>query len=272
MKKYLIILIAAFPFFGSAQITDSAKREVKLQGAVNFRDLGGYQTKDGKHVKWGKIYRSAALNNLTEEDLQTLENLKIAVDADFRGPYEVSLAPDRIPGNVHRISLPAGSKDAGKPSNLKQMLSAKDKDSGIIAFYSNTSILRDRYKPVFDSLLSISPDSALLFHCSAGKDRTGIGAALVLYVLGVQQETIWNDYLASNYYRRNTIIKDSAQMVNVFHISPDQAKNLAGVKREYLQATYDAINKQYGSLDNFLKQDLGLNNSKIKELRRKYLE
>lgn len=272
MKRILFLVFTLTAVQGFSQINDSAKREIKLEGAINFRDLGGYETKDGKHVKWGKIYRSAALNKLTDADLEVLEQRKIAVDADFRGPYEVSIAPDRIPNGAVRISLPAGSEDAGKPSQLKQMIAANNKDSGLTAFYANTAILKDRYKPVFDELLAVSPDSAVLFHCSAGKDRTGIGAALILYALGVPQGKIWEDYLASNYYRKATIEKDAAQMVQYFGLTHDQAIGMAGVKKEYLQATYDAINKKYGSIDNFLAEELGLSRDKIGQLRAKYLE
>lgn len=271
--KYIFMLALMFSFKTiNAQISDSAKREVKLDGAANFRDIGGYKTQSGKRVKWGKLYRSAALNKLSDNDTIILKERKIVFDADFRGPYEVSIAPDKIPSITKRISLPAGSEDAGKPQMLKAMMSAANKDSGMIAFYSNTSILKDRYKPVFDEMLSISPDSALLFHCSAGKDRTGIGAALILYVLGVPMNTIMEDYLASNYYRRNIISKDSTQLVESFHVAPSQAAGLAGVKKEYLLATLDAINKKYGSLDKFLSSELGLGKTQIKELRKKFLD
>lgn len=87
MKKLLYLFLLANPLFSSAQIADSAKREVKLQGAINIRDVGGYATKDGRHVKWGKIYRSAELNNLTDADLLKLQQLGIARVDDFRGPF-----------------------------------------------------------------------------------------------------------------------------------------------------------------------------------------
>ncbi|MFT4202274.1 MAG: tyrosine-protein phosphatase [Chitinophagaceae bacterium] len=273
MKGLFFMPLAFLVYINTnAQIADSAKREIKLAGAANFRDLGGYATTDGHHVKWGKIYRSAALNALTEEDLRKLKSLNISIDADFRGPYEVGLAPDKIPDGTHRISLPAGSEETGTLGGMKKMLAARDKDSAMVAFYSNTQVFRDRYKPVFEELLRISPDSALLFHCSAGKDRTGMAAALVLYALGVPENTIMEDYLASNYYRKAVIQKDSAQMVDRFGIAPDAAKGLAGVKKEYLIASYQAITEKYGSINNFLRTEIGLDEEKIHLLRTKFLE
>lgn len=273
MKKFIIAGAFALMAWNSyAQIADSTQREVKLEGAVNFRDIGGYETKDGHHVKWGKIFRSGALNKLSNTDLDKLKALKIAVDADFRGNYEVALAPDRIPGNTRRISLPAGSEDAGKPEGLKKMLQSKNKDSMMIAFYTNLAVFKDRYKPVFDELLMISPDSALLYHCSAGKDRTGMATALILYTLGVPEEKIMEDYLASNYYRKNIVEKDAAQLVQHFGLTPEQAKGLAGVKEEYLMATYNAILQHYGSMDKFLETELGITPEKRQLLRKKYLE
>src|SRR5450432_574651 len=89
----------------NAQVADSNRREIKLHGVVNFRDIGGYPTKDGKHVKWGKIYRSAELSRLTPGGLDTLSQLSIAYIADFRGPYEIKMAPDKIPTAATRVSL-----------------------------------------------------------------------------------------------------------------------------------------------------------------------
>jgi protein-tyrosine phosphatase len=122
MGKNFLWLFIILPMAGMAQVRDSARREIKLQGAINFRDLGGYPTRDGGHVKWGRIYRSAALNNLTSDDLEKLRGLSLAFVADFRGPYEVKVAPDRLPANVTRLSLPAGSENIGDSSYMRNMI------------------------------------------------------------------------------------------------------------------------------------------------------
>lgn len=272
--RYLIVffsfLIASVAF---AQIADSAKREVKLQGAINFRDIGGYATKDGKHVRWGMLYRSAAINRLTEQDVSLLDNLAISRIVDFRGPYEVANAPDKMPAHAVRISLPAGSETIGDSATMRKMMQAAMKnDSGLVAFYQNTSPFMARYKPMFQQLLTLSPDSALLFHCSAGKDRTGIAAALILYALGVNEQTILEDYEATNHYRQRENERAIPMMVKAYGMSEAAAKDMMAAKAIYLNATFTAIRNKYGSVENFLKKEMDLDEIKMQVLRAKYLE
>jgi protein-tyrosine phosphatase len=271
-KKRLTIFLFILPLFSMAQIADSGRREVKLQGAINFRDIGGYKTKDGRHVKWGKIYRSAALNRLTEADLQKLQGLSIEYIADFRGPNEVNAAPDRLPAGATRISLPAGSEHVGDSTYMKHMIQLMRSDSGLVGFYSVTTPFKERYKPVFDELLTLNKDSALLFHCTAGKDRTGIAAALVLYALGVDENTIIQDYLATNYYRAAENEKAISGMMKAYGLTENAARNMMGAKEAYLQATFTSIKNQYGSVDEYLQKEMGLDKKKLKKLRDLYVD
>lgn len=271
MKYSIVIITLILPILGLAQIIDSTKREVKLEGAINFRDIGGYQTKDGNHVKWGKIYRSAALDKLTDHDLKTLQEKHLALIADFRGPFEVKAAPDKLPAGATRISLPAGSEQIGDSNYAKVMMKQMANDSSLIGFYSDTRSFKDRYKPMFDDLLSLNADSALLFHCTAGKDRTGIAAALVLYALGVDENTIMQDYLATNYYRTAENERAIAGMVKFYGLDEKMARNMMAAKEEYLNATFASINKQYGSIDKYLQKEMGLSKKKLKQLRALYL-
>ncbi|MFT3704554.1 MAG: tyrosine-protein phosphatase [Agriterribacter sp.] len=270
--KYFLLAILAAPLFLTAQITDSTQREIKLQGAINFRDLGGYQTADGKHVKWGKIYRSAALDKLSEHDLDVLQGKSIAVVADFRGPYEVKVAPDKLPKGATRISLPSGSEHIGDSAYMKNMVQQMANDSFLTGFYSDVHPFKERYKPMFDELLTLNKDSALLFHCTAGKDRTGIGAALVLYALGVDTTVIMKDYLATNYYRAAENERAIIGMVKMYGLNEKLARNMMAARESYLDATFASINQQYGSVDNFLKKEMGLDKKKLKKLKQLYLD
>lgn len=255
------------------QVADSAKRKVNLQGAVNFRDIGGYKTKDGHTVKWGKIYRSADMSKLTDADLAELKKLNITYDVDLRGIQESKQAPDRLNPNTDYILCPAGSDDANN-NMMKTLATAKGKqgDSLLTVYYSNISPLGARYQPFFDKLLALPDDKSLVFHCTAGKDRTGMGAALLLYSLGVPYDTFMADYLASNYYRAAENEKTTKQMVAFMHMDEGVAKDVLSVKKQYLDATFAAIVKQYGSVDNFLKGPVGLDDAKIKLLKKKFLE
>jgi len=268
MKKIIICLLVLIGAFNlNAQVVDSSIREVKLQGAVNFRDIGGYTTKNGKKVKMGLLYRSAALNTLTDADLAKLESLHIKYDFDFRGPYEVKTAPDKIPTGTTRISLPAGSENVGDSNYMKNMGKYLKSDSFMMSFYTVLTPFKDRYTPLFDSLLSNKTASPMLFHCTAGKDRTGIAAALILYALGVVEQIIFDDYEATNYYRRNENAKSIAQMTKYYGLDEKTASNLMGAKKEYIAATFATIRAQYGTIDKYLEKELGLNATKINKLR-----
>ncbi|MFT4031681.1 MAG: tyrosine-protein phosphatase [Siphonobacter sp.] len=254
-----------------AQTSDSLlvyapQRAVILQGSSNFRDLGGYPTKDGHHVKWGHIYRSADISKLTDQDLKVLEEHHLAVICDLRGLTEYQTAPDRIPTGVKRIELPAGSENV----NAMQLTQARNKDSLLMQAYTNTSFFKAKYKPVFDELLALDPDDALLFHCTAGKDRTGIGAALVLLALGVDQSLVLKDYEATNVYwktNRDQIIKQMKQG----GMAESTIQGILAANPAYLQSTFQSINQKYGSMEQFLASEMELTPKKLAELRTKYL-
>jgi protein-tyrosine phosphatase len=271
MKRYFLLgllFLNSVSLF--AQVADSAKRKVSLQGAVNFRDIGGYTTTDGHQVKWGKVYRSADLSKLTDADLAELQKRKITYDVDLRGRDEAKTAPDRINPNTDYILCPAGSDSIS--TITRDMAAHKNTDSIMNVFYSNTRYLTDRYKPFFNKLLTVPDNQSLVFHCTAGKDRTGIAAALFLYALGVPYDTIVADYMATNYYRNSENTKSVNGMVQLMHVDEKSAKNLTGARKEYLDANFAAINKRYGSVDNFLKTEIGLSDAQLSALKSKYLQ
>ncbi len=268
MKKTIVFLLMAFaaPFAANASFSDTT-RLVPVKGAANFRDLGGYPTSEGTHVKWGKVFRSAEISKLTDEDLKLLLQKHIRTVVDFRSNEEVARAKDRLPANTNYVQLAAGSENLG--NIMSQLPKLNSGDSLMISFYSQTAHLKDKYKPFFEELLKMPDSSALLFHCTAGKDRTGIGAALFLHALGVPDETIMEDYLATNDYRKEENEKMVKMMVQM-GVKEQVARDMAAVKPEYLIATVKAILKSYGSVDQFMSQELGLTQEKIALLRKKY--
>jgi protein-tyrosine phosphatase len=252
-------------------------REIPLQGTYNFRDIGGYRTKDGRTIKWGKIYRSAMLSELTSEDLQIMEALKIKLIIDFRGPIEINCYPDRMPAGACYKQLPAGS-EYDEPDNWADLAkdmkthSEKELDQMAISYYTNIASFKDRYKPVFDSLLDLSKEDALVIHCMGGKDRTGIAAALIEYALGIDLKQIIEDYELSNLYRE----KYNAEIANLLFLKygvPEKTAATYGqAKPAFLEATFMKIQKEYGSIDSFLRIAMGLNDEKIAKLKEMYLE
>jgi protein-tyrosine phosphatase len=272
MKRHLLFLIAVcFLSAASAQVNDSVKRHVVLNGAANFRDLGGYETADGHHVKWSRVFRSADISKLTDADLVLLKDRGITYDVDLRGHQESAQAPDRVNAGTDYILCPAGSDNMDWLKTITK-LKGNQGDSVIRAFYSNTQYFADRYKPFFGKLLALPDGQSLVFHCSAGKDRTGIAAALLLYALGVNYDTIVADYEASNYYRRAENAKLTNQMSKYGHVDEEVANAMASAKKAYLDAAFDAIKTQYGSVDNFLKTQIGLDDQKVALLKKKFLE
>lgn len=273
--KSILFLLVWLPAVAFSQTTDTlvynTKRAVTLQGGSNFRDLGGYPTQDGHHVKWAHLYRSADISKLTDADLQALAARHIAVVCDLRGPDEIKASPDRLPEGATWYNMPAGSENTQATAAALQNSKAANRDSMMLVFYSRTDHLKAKYKPVFDQLLALNGEQALLFHCTAGKDRTGIGAALILSALGVDRSIILKDYAATNDYWKGGSKEAVARMVAA-GADEKTVKAMLSANPAYLQQTFKAIDQQYGSMDNFLAQQLELTPEKRATLRTKYVE
>ena len=271
---FTLLLLPALAAAQDAQtdtLVYNPKRAVALEGGSNFRDLGGYPTQAGQHVKWGHIYRSADVGKLTDADLKTIESRHIAVVCDLRGPSEYQQSPDRLPKGVTRIELPAGSENIDTRKLFAQMQNAGNRDSLMGATYTKIDHFKAKYKPMFDQLLTLDADSALMFHCTAGKDRTGIGAALVLSALGVDKATILKDYAATDVYWKPAREQMVAQMKQA-GISEEMLKPMLAANPAYLEQTFAAIDAKYGSMDKFLAQEMELTPEKLAQLRTKYVQ
>jgi protein-tyrosine phosphatase len=270
MKKLLILFFAVASQVSYAQDTTivySPKRQVKLEGGSNFRDLGGYPTQNLKHVKWGHIYRSADISKLTENDLKTLDNLQLVTICDLRGPDELKTNPDRLPTGVQYINLPAGSESVKASTNYAGI----NRDSMMLSFYTRTDHLKAKYQPVFEQLLAIHDGKALMFHCTAGKDRTGMGAALILSALGVSREYIIADYAATNVYWKDARERMMQAMAKT-GMSEASLKSMLAANPKYIETFLQTIDAKYGSMDNFLTKELELDAEKIGKLKGLYLE
>jgi protein-tyrosine phosphatase len=226
-----------------------------MEGAFNVRDLGGYDAADHKTVKWGKVFRSGDLNQLTDEDLETLASIPLKTYIDFRDSAEIAAAPDKRPSSlVHEYLLPI---ETG--SIIDMMKITAENASGLLV-EGNKSFVRnnqDVYREFFRIMMD-DDNAPLLFHCSAGKDRTGYGAALFLASLGVDRETIIQDYLLSAQYVKEKYAKE----VEKYPVM----EPLMTVKREYIEAAFEVIDKEYGGMENYLTKNLDVDLGKMKEL------
>ena len=264
--SFVIFMLAFFSDVAEAQQRQASGREVALEGAVNFRDLGGYATTDYRRMSMGRVYRAGDISKLTDADMEELKRRKIYTVIDFRGEEEAAAAPDRLLPGADYLLLPAGSGNLAEI--FKKHTSGRD---AMIAFYSDLSFFREKYRPFFQKLLMLPDTSALVFHCSAGKDRTGIAAALLLYALEIPLETILSDYVATNYFRRSENEKLIDRLVNEYGVDQKNATEILDANPLYLETTFNALKKQYGSVDLFLYRELGINEAAKLRLREKFL-
>jgi protein-tyrosine phosphatase len=240
-----------------------SERRLPLEGTDNFRDLGGYRTRDGRTVKWGRVYRSGELSGLTPKDRAYLKHIGLRVVTDLRSEHERELEPSP-PLDQHTIDLPIHQKGI-EPDEIQEMIQT----GGITTLYSNDLMLAAYRSFVADYasrwalLLQQLQDPGsvpLMFHCTAGKDRTGFGAAVFLLALGVPEETIYQDYLATNWYRRDftQLVLRFAPVYSLFRTKPEAVYPLLAARREYLEAAFDLMKERYGSIDAYLEEALGL--------------
>lgn len=274
MRKLIVTMaITALGTASNAQIKDSLRRVVKMEGAYNFRDTGGYKTSDGKEVTLGRVFRSDAIDKLSDKDLKTFKDKKIVTVVDFRGIEEVKKAPDRLPQNTNYLICPAGSNNLPTAQDMAKFL--KDKNF-LFDMYGEGGLpyFGERYRALFVQLLTLKPDEALLFHCTGGRDRTGMASALFLYILGVPQDIIESDYVASNYYlaKNPTMRGMYSGLSKMSGLTEAEIKQQMELRPELIRNFFTAINKKYGSVENFFQVEMGMGPREIAVLKQKYLK
>jgi len=260
---------AVRPFFeidasdGSRRVV--AERLLPLAGTDNFRDLGGYPAAGGRHTRWGMLYRSDDLSDLTRADLRYLAGLHVKLVCDFRSPGERERSPDRLPDEAPSVALLDIQTEGFDPVAIEEKVYSRDvgdTDYQALLIEGNRAFATRfayQYKAMFDRLEDPANLPALV-HCTQGKDRTGFAAAIVLLALGVSEETVMQDYMLTNVYTANEI-ESTLGYLRLWLWSDDAAeafRPLLEVDPEYLQAALDIIHEDYGSVDAYLSSALGL--------------
>lgn len=177
-----------------------APLSVPLEGASNLRDLGGWRTAEGRRVRRGVVFRSASLATLTDADVDTVATLGLRTVCDLRGEREAATAPSRLPPGVERVLLPIEPQVGGSIRDLlKREIATGEDVVGLMerAYLAYGTSHLFQYRALFD-VLADGARQPVLFHCTAGKDRTGFGAALLLLALGADRATILADYVATD--------------------------------------------------------------------------
>lgn len=251
-------------------LTDPAVRSLQLDGTTNFRDLGGYANAAGRSLRWGRIYRADHLAALSERDLQELRTRGIRRTVDFRGVYErTSEHYDWPQFEQHAFMI--------EPTVVQRAL-ALVREGHRLSVAETVSLMQDTYRSfVHDNAdrfarlfqLLLSSDAPLVFHCTAGKDRTGWAAALILLALDVPREEVERDYMLTNQlYRRPATLASAAAL----SIPQDILDVLWRVQLPFLHAALEMVEREHGSTTAYLQDVLGVDAAARQELARLYLE
>ena len=240
-------------------------RLIPLQGVSNFRDLGGYAGDGGRPLRWRRLFRSDHFGAMTDADRAQLATLGIARAFDFRGVAERAATPYHWPGVVqHPLSIePTVVQRMQEMTAAGRQLTVPIVTDLMADLYR--ALVRDqshRFAELFDHLLTA--DAPVVFHCTAGKDRTGVAAALVLLALGVPRPVVQQDYLLTNLHYRHPPLPQSDTPIEALQV-------LWRVQDAFLDAALHTIDSQSGGLGAYL-QRLGLGPAALADLRARYLQ
>ncbi|GAE31421.1 tyrosine-protein phosphatase [Halalkalibacter hemicellulosilyticus] len=252
-------------------------RLIEFTGTFNFRDLGGYETTDGRRVKWGKIFRSGNISMLDEQDMRQVQQLGVTAICDLRADDELERFPTPFMEFIQLYHVPVipsnGEEEYRQALDLTEEFVKRISKPGDLLTQLNEKMTdhTKAYRKVFDVLLE--EEGAVLFHCMAGKDRTGVMAALILSVLNVPREIIVEDYLYTN--RSSDRLKQSLATHNHEHIKKLDTKVVEAMleaRTEYIEAFFKKIDQDYGNVYKYMTNAIGLSEAEIQLLQEKLLE
>jgi protein-tyrosine phosphatase len=244
-----------------------ADRSLHLSTAANFRDAGGYRTADGKWVRMGLAYRSNGIEHLTDEELAVVGRLGIKLVCDLRTAEEIHRGPDRVPGAARDISADVLADDAELIHSLMAGgggPSREGLEERIYRDFVRLPSAQTAYRSLFERLADPA-ELPTVFHCTAGKDRTGWGQAVFLTLLGVSRATVMQDYELTNQYlqgRAADSVRQSAGQVAPSALTANPAA---------LDDAFDQVTQDYGSFDRYVSQGLHLSDATVAAIRKNFL-
>lgn len=256
----------------------------------NVRDLGGYKTKDNRIVKEGLIIRGVSTGKLiSEHDKKKFESLNINTIFDLRSQGEIEISPDYIPTYAEYYNYPGIIDENGQGIDFSPKAMANNKHlfsdakTGLklpymsletfMGFYKGMFFNKRTYGKMFELLLENK--KPFYFHCTAGKDRTGVAAILILLALGVRRKDAEKDYLFTNVCLKDRIDKELMKHKEEIDISPqieDIIRGIYGVDYKLIGGVLDQIESEYGGYTNYLFEVFGLDKDKLTKLRQMYTE
>ncbi|MGI6070821.1 MAG: tyrosine-protein phosphatase [Blautia sp.] len=255
---------------------------IPLQNLPNTRDLGALKTVDGRFILPHKLIRSGELYHMSKADVRTLrEEYHVTTVVDFRTDAERTHKPDTEMEGVCYIDNPILEEETvgiTREKGIMELLMAFDGEPKSYMEQTYRSLALDsfstnQYAKFFQYLLE-QENGAILWHCTAGKDRVGVGTALLLSALGVPREAIYEDYLRTNQY----LEQETEYMLQLLDSRlkghPEAAENIKvmmSVEQRYLEGVFQAIEAEYGSMDRYLKKKMCLTPKALERLQNKYL-
>jgi protein-tyrosine phosphatase len=258
----------------------AAHRLLNFEGIPNFRDLGGYPAADGREVKWGVLYRAATLAESSNGDLQGLQQLNLKTLIDFRSAVEKEEEPNHLPEPAGFEVVEIPTLDDGNEAMVKEIterIESGDFDgfdpNGLMleANRQFASTFTPQYRQFMQTVLQADGEP-VAWHCTAGKDRTGFASAILLRILGVPQDVIMQDYMAS---RENALEARESQLMLLRLLKGDEAADklsvMLGVEEAWLQAAFEQIDTTWGSFDNYVRDGLQLTDTDIAKLKARLL-
>ncbi len=265
--------------FADGRVLSAAEREVRLEGTWNFRDIGGYRVADGRHVKWGLLYRAGALSKLTIHDQRTLHTLGIHAVCDLRSAEETGEAPDNLHeyGGIDYRHMPVqADRDPSQRERLRTVLFERQKLAEFmpdvytrVGLEHNAMLNGDILR-----LLADRDNLPAIIHCTAGKDRTGVVVALLLLLLGVPEQTIIADYSLSNHHWQvfHDIGAGAIKPLGFLGIGADDIQPLLVANPDTMRFTLEHIRTHYGTVETYLTTRAGLEADTVEALKVIFLE
>ncbi len=244
------------------------ERFINIKGAYNVRDIGGYQTQDGGTIKWKKLYRSGKISRIKASENEKMAAMNIQTICDFRTFAEQAASPDQWfqMETIKHCPLPIGEGRLDQPDWLVKASKGTGKDSHL--YKANRSyVLKNahRLREFFEILLD-ETNYPILYHCTAGKDRTGFATVLLLTALGVDRETIVEDYLLTNDYLDKYFWKELKQNIKD-DAYIETIKPILIADALYLEGAFDVIQERYGTVHDFLEKELNIRTTEIQRLK-----
>ncbi|MFP1842837.1 tyrosine-protein phosphatase [Lonsdalea quercina] len=247
-----------------------------LNGGINFRDLGGLAAADGRRVRPGKLLRAGALDELSDQDRTYLAGMPVAHVVDYRDISEAALRPDRLWAGVSYHGVPANPPSHEVTANLESLgpekLAELDARAFMLTVYERLPFDNHAYHCLVQ-LMQAPDQGALVQHCAVGKDRTGVGVALVLFALGADEQTVMDDYLLTETTLepfRQRLIEELTPVLGEAAMRPFAF--ILSAREEFLQTALRTIRERHGSIDTWLTRDYGLDASARERLRERYLD